>query len=65
MESSIRELTPSEIDQVHGGLLNNVGVGVLNNVAGVNVGATGVNIVQLTQAGGLNVVTTSGVSGVA
>lgn len=59
---TLRELTPSEMDQVSGG--------ILNNVAGVGAGANGIGVVQGTQAGvaGLaqaNLQTFAGVSGVA
>ena len=59
---TVRELTPSETDQVSGG--------ILNNVAGVGAGANGIGIVQGTQAGvaGLaqaNTQAFAGVSGVA
>ena len=59
---TLRELTPSEMDQVSGG--------ILNNVAGVGAGANGIGIVQGTQVGaaGLgqaNAQAFAGVSGVA
>ena len=59
---TVRELTPSETDQVSGG--------ILNNVAGVGAGANGIGVVQGTQVAGaaLAIVQTlanAGVSGVA
>ena len=59
---TLRELTPSEMDQVSGG--------ILNNVAGVGAGANGAGIVQGTQVGAAllgqaNAQAFAGVSGVA
>ncbi len=59
---TVRELTPSEMDQVSGG--------ILNNVAGVGAGANGAGIVQGTQVGAAllgqaNAQAFAGVSGVA
>jgi hypothetical protein len=59
---TLRELTPSETDQVSGG--------ILNNVAGVGAGQNGVGTIQGTQLAGaaLAIVQTqafAGVSGVA
>ena len=59
---TLRELTPSETDQVSGG--------ILNNVAGVGAGANGAGIVQGTQVGvallgQANAQAFAGVSGVA
>ena len=59
---ALRELTPSEMDQVSGG--------ILNNVAGVGAGANGIGVVQGTQVAAAvvaaaNAQAFTGISGVA
>jgi len=59
---ALRELTPSEMDQVSGG--------ILNNVAGVGAGANGAGVVQGTQVAAAvvaaaNAQAFTGISGVA